>query len=172
MKCLRPSRALGRPAHSSTPPLMTLFVYLLMAVLGLSYSTRDLRWGTWVSLTLGMWDLSSPTKDQTQVWNSCIGRWFLSPWPPGKVVICLTKARSQCRAVKLRFSRRRVQRSSVSSDHVWTTPHAVIGLGPLDREQMHLLLCLWPCGSLARALEVVSSWKWWAPRRPSFRNGI
>ena len=67
MKCLRPSRALGRPAHSSTPPLMTLFVYLLMAVLGLSCSTQDLLWGTWVSLTLGMWDLSSPTKDQTQV---------------------------------------------------------------------------------------------------------
>ena len=67
MKCLRSSCALGRPAHSSTPLPMTLFVYLFMAVLGLSCSTRDLHWGTWASLTLGMWDLSSPTKDQTQV---------------------------------------------------------------------------------------------------------
>lgn len=63
----------------------------------------------------------------------------------------------------------------MSSDHVWTPQRAVVGLGPLDREQIHLLLCLWLCGSSAsvgsrvlmggvRAEEI--------QRRPSFRNGI
>ena len=54
---------------------------LFIAVWGLPSSCgtgRPRSWGTRASLSCDMWDLSSPTRNQTQV--PCIGRWILNHW--------------------------------------------------------------------------------------------
>ena len=59
---------------------------LFIAVWGLpsSCGTGRLRsWGTRASLSCDMWDLSSPTRNQTQV--PCIGRWILNHWTTREV---------------------------------------------------------------------------------------
>ena len=42
---------------------------------------------TWAEMPHGMWDISSPTRDQTHV--PCIGRWMLNYWTTREVPDCL-----------------------------------------------------------------------------------
>ena len=50
-------------------------LYLLFLSFGFCLAVLGLNWGVWAQLLLGMWDLSSLTKDQTRV--LCIGKWIL-----------------------------------------------------------------------------------------------
>ena len=50
---------------------------------------------TWAEMPHGMWDISSPTRDQTHV--PCIGRWMLNYWTIREVPDCLYDKREICR---------------------------------------------------------------------------
>ena len=58
------------------PPIYKIFIYLFLAVLAL-------HCGTWTLMPRGMWDLSSPARDQTCV--SWIGRQILNHWTTREV---------------------------------------------------------------------------------------
>ena len=62
-----------------------MYSFLCLTVLGLCWDTQAFSChGAQASLPYGMWDLSSPTRDQTPV--CCIGRQILNHWTTREVL--------------------------------------------------------------------------------------
>ena len=65
--------------------VLFMYSFLCLTVLGLCWDTQAFSChGAQASLPCGMWDLSSPTRDQTPV--CCIGRQILNHWTTREVL--------------------------------------------------------------------------------------
>ena len=106
--------------HNSRPPNLWMFFYLLVNFIclagsgpscslwdfccackplsGCSIQAPECRLSScimWAELLHGMWDISSPTRDQIHV--PCIGQWMFNYWTTREVPECLYDKREICR---------------------------------------------------------------------------
>ena len=68
---------------SNWPVFLFKKIFIDLTAFGLGCSMQDLHCGAWAWFPLSLWNLSSPTRDQTHI--PCIARWIPNHWTSREV---------------------------------------------------------------------------------------